>query len=70
MQTGAYSKKSNADRLLAELQKKGFDAFLTAVDLGQLIYRVQVGAYGVKTNAEIMKRKLQVAGFDALIVQA
>lgn len=70
VQTGAYSKKSNADRLLAELQKKGFDAFLTAVDLGQLIYRVQVGAYGVKTNAEIMKRKLQVAGFDALIVQA
>lgn len=70
VQTGAFSKKSNADRLLAELKRKGFDAFIVAADLGQIIYRVQVGAYGVKTNAEAMKNKLHAAGFDALIVQA
>ena len=70
VQTGAFAKKENADRLLAELKGKGFDAFIVAVDLGQIIYRVQVGAYGVKTNAEAMRKKLQAAGFDALIVQA
>ena len=70
VQTGAFTKKENADRLLAELKRNGFEAFIVAVDLGQIIYRVQVGAYGVKTNAEAMKKKLQAAGFDALIVQA
>lgn len=69
VQTGAFSKKENADRILAELKKKGFDAFITTVDLGRLIYRVQVGAYSQKTNAEAMRQKLQKASFDALIVQ-
>lgn len=70
VQTGAFAKKENANGLLTELKRKGFDAFIVAADLGQIIYRVQVGAYGVKTNAEAMKKKLQAAGFDALIVQA
>ncbi len=70
VQTGAFSKKENADKILKELKKKGFDAFITTVDLGQLIYRVQVGAYSRKANAEAMRQKLQKAGFDALIVQA
>ncbi len=70
VQTGAYAKKENADRLLAELKGKGFDAFIVAVDLGQIIYRVQVGAYGVKANAENLKKKLRAASFDALIMQA
>lgn len=70
VQTGAFTKKKNADRLLEELKEKGFDAFTVAADLGRIIYRVQVGAYSVKTNAEAIKKKLQAAGFDALIVQA
>ena len=70
VQTGAFSVKANADRMLSDIKSKGFDAFITTVDLGQVIYRVQVGAFGVKTNAEAMKKKLQAAGFDALIVQA
>ncbi|MCI8585387.1 MAG: N-acetylmuramoyl-L-alanine amidase [Lachnospiraceae bacterium] len=71
VQTGAFTVWKNAEKMKAELQKKGFrDAFLTAVDLGQLIYRVQVGAYNRKSNAESMRQKLQAAGFDALIVQA
>lgn len=70
VQIGAFSVKKNAERLLAELKGKGFDVFLTTVDLGQTIYRVQIGAFGVKANAEAMKDKLKVAGYKALLVQA
>lgn len=70
VQTGAFSVWKNAEKLKADLQKKGFDAFITTMDMGQLFYRVQVGAYSVKANAEVMRKKLQAAGFDALIVQA
>ena len=71
VQAGAFTIWKNAEKMKAELQKKGFkDAFITTVDLGQLFYRVQIGAYSVKSNAVAMKKKLQTAGFDALIVQA
>lgn len=70
VQIGAFSVNKNAERLLTELKGKGFDAFLTMVDLGQTIYRVQVGAFGMKANAEAMKNKLKIAGYEALIVQA
>lgn len=70
VQTGAFRKKENADRLMKELKAKGFSAFVTTEDVNGLIYRVQVGAYGVKSNAENMKKKLKAAGFDAIIVQA
>lgn len=70
VQTGAFKVWNNAERMKAELQKKGFkDAFITTVDLGQLFYRVQVGAFSVKSNAEAMREKILKAGFDALIVQ-
>lgn len=70
VQTGAFTVWKNADRLKNDLQKRGFDAFITTADLGRLIYRVQVGAYRRKTNAEAMRKNLQKAGFEALIVQA
>ncbi|MCI8824134.1 MAG: N-acetylmuramoyl-L-alanine amidase [Lachnospiraceae bacterium] len=71
VQTGAFTIWKNAEKMKAELQKKGFrDAFITTADLGQLFYRVQVGAFSVKANAEAMKKKLQKAGFDAVIVRA
>ncbi len=71
VQTGAFTIWKNAEKMKAELQKKGFrDVFITTADLGQLFYRVQVGAFSVKANAEAMKKKLQKAGFDAVIVRA
>lgn len=71
VQTGAFTVRKNAEKMKAELQKKGFgDAFITTLDLGRLFYRVQVGAYSVKSNAESMKKKLQAAGFDALIMKS
>jgi N-acetylmuramoyl-L-alanine amidase CwlA len=64
VQTGAFKVKSNADKLAAELKKKGFDTYM--VKVGGL-YKVQVGAYSVKSNAENMMAKLKAKGFDAFI---
>lgn len=68
VQVGAFSKKENADKILKELKKKGFDAFITTVDLGHLIYRVQVGAFANKDNAEALKQKLRKAGYDSVVM--
>lgn len=70
VQTGAFRKKANADRLLEELKGKGFEAFVTTADVDGIIYRVQVGAYSVKANAAAMQEKLKSAGYETIIIQA
>ena len=67
VQTGAFSKKSNADALEEKLKARGFDTYM--VQSGGL-YKVQVGAYSVKANAEAMMKKVKAAGFDAFIATA
>lgn len=67
VQTGAFSKKSNADAMEKKLKAKGFDTYM--VQSGGL-YKVQVGAYSVKANAEAMMKKVKSAGFDAFITTA
>lgn len=64
VQTGAFSKKANADALAAKLKAAGFDTYIT--QSGNL-YKVQVGAYSVKANAEAMASKLKAAGYDTYI---
>ena len=64
VQTGAFSKKANADAMEKKLKAKGFDTYM--VQSGGL-YKVQVGAYSVKANAEAMMEKVKSAGFDAFI---
>lgn len=64
VQTGAFSKKSNADALSAKLKAAGFDNFITQA--GGL-YKVQVGAFSKKENAENQMAKLKAAGYDAFI---
>ena len=64
MQTGAFSKRSNADAWAAKLKAAGFDTYI--VQMGNL-YKVQVGAYSQKSNAENMMVKLKAAGYDAFI---
>ncbi len=63
VQTGAFSKKSNADNFAAELKRKGFDTYI--VQVGGL-YKVQVRAYSQKANANAMMAKLKAAGYNAL----
>ena len=64
VQTGAFSKKSNADALEEKLNAKDFDTYM--MQSGGL-YKVQVGAYSVRANAEAMMEKVKEAGFDAFI---
>ena len=61
VQVGAYSKRENADRQLATVQDKGFDALIKKV--GDL-YKVQTGAYSVKANAEAQLARVKAAGFE------
>lgn len=58
---GSYSKRENADRQLAAVQGKGFDALIKKV--GDL-YMVQTGAYSVKANAEAQLARVKAAGFE------
>ena len=65
VQVGAYSKLDNANKQLAAVQTKGFDALIKKV--GNL-YKVQTGAYSVKANAEAQLDRVKAAGFtDAYI---
>ena len=64
VQTGAFSKKSNADALEEKLKARGFDTYM--VPSGGF-YKVQVGAYSIRANAETMMEKVKAAGFDAFI---
>lgn len=64
VQTGAFSVKDNADRMLAKVKAVGFDTYMVKVDG---LYKIQVGAYSVKANADAMLAKVKAAGFDAFI---
>ena len=64
VQTGAFSKKSNADAWAAKLKAAGFATYI--VQVGTL-YKVQVGAFAQKANADSMMAKLKAAGYDAFI---
>lgn len=64
VQTGAFSVKDNADRMLAKVKAAGFDTYMVKVDG---LYKIQVGAYSVKANADAMLAKVKAAGFDAFI---
>ena len=65
VQVGAYSKRENADRQLAAVQGKGFDALIKKV--GDL-YKVQTGAYSVKANAEAQLARVKAAGFEDVYI--
>lgn len=65
VQTGAFSKMSNADNLDKELKKKGYDAIV--VKQGNL-YKVQTGAFKERENADKLIRQLKKDGFEAFIV--
>ena len=67
VQTGAFSKKSNADALEEKLKARGFDTYMVQ---SSGLYKVQVGAYSIRANAEAMMEKVKAAGFDAFITTA
>lgn len=64
VQTGAFSNKDNADRMLEKVKAAGYDTYMVQVDG---LYKIQVGAYSVKSNADAMLAKIKESGFDAFI---
>ncbi len=64
VQTGAFSKKDNADAQLAKVAAAGFDTYMVE---SNGLYKIQVGAYSVKANAEAQAEKLEKAGFETYI---
>ena len=64
VQSGAYSKKENADAQAAKLKAAGFEVLVKKV--GNL-YKVQTGAYSKKANADAQVSKLKAKGFDAFV---
>lgn len=64
VQVGAYRDRSNAVRLVEQLQREGFPAFLI-LDKG--LYKVQVGAFENMDNAVRMEQRLRQEGYNTFI---
>lgn len=65
VQVGLFRNWEYAQRLMEELQERGFPAFLD--DSGPFI-SVQVGGYDGLTEASQMERRLRRAGYDTLVI--
>ena len=65
VQTGAFKVKENADKLVAQLQAKGYDTYV--VQVGGY-YKVQLGAFSKRENADKFAVQLKLDGFDTYII--
>lgn len=68
-QIGAVRKAVDAEKLLRELKKKGFHAFMLAPTTGDPnpFFRVQVGPFADPTQALDAKKKLESAGYQPIV---
>lgn len=65
VQTGAFRKRENADRMLYQLLDKGYPAYLI---YSNGLYKVQAGAFLNLENAVRMEQKLRDDGYSTVIV--
>lgn len=64
VQLGSFSQRDNAQRLAAEVEEKGFAAFLMPLEKeGATLYRVRVGPRPDRGEAEKLAAKLAAAGY-------
>ena len=68
-QIAALRKSSDADKLLDDVKKKGFRAFILSPAPGDAnpLYRVQVGPFSDTIQAEDSKKKLEAAGYQPIL---
>ena len=71
VQVAAVKVAKDADRLVAQLKKKGFPAYrvIGKVQDQGIWFRVRVGKYQSKADAQSMKQKLAIAGMKPIIVE-
>lgn len=67
VQLGAFSVEANAKKLEAELESRGYEAFIVRKDG---YYKVQTGAFSVKANAEKLEKELEAKGYQAYVTKA
>ncbi len=69
VQMGSFSSKANAERLAADLRKKGFAAFLSQLKTssGEL-HRVRIGPQKDRSSAESIAAQLDRAGYKGQVV--
>ncbi|MGM0470981.1 MAG: SPOR domain-containing protein [Bacillota bacterium] len=63
VQVGAFSKQSNAKKLVEKLKSEGYSAYVTS----KQPYKVQVGAYKKQTKAEELSKNLKEDGYSVFI---
>lgn len=64
VQTGAFSERANADKMVAVLKNEGYRPFVIHVDN---LYKVQVGAFDDKKNAEALVSDLERNGYKPFL---
>ncbi len=70
VQVGSFAERANADRQLAQLTERGYEAFIHPDETGsRAIWRVRVGLFGARSQAVALQRELvEVAGLEGLVV--
>src|SRR5215475_280536 len=68
-QIGAVRKSADAEKLLNQLRKKGFRAFILAPSSSDRnpFFRVQVGPFADPAEAQNVKKKLESAGYQPIL---
>ncbi len=69
VQLGSFSNQENAERLAADLRKRGFFPFLSQVSTGSGdLHRVRIGPQKDRASAEAVAAELQKAGQKGQVV--
>jgi DedD protein len=70
VQLGAFSNRSKADQLVAELRKRRYAAFVLEYRAsGQVLYRVRVGPEQDRKRAEEIAARLAKDGFQTVVAR-
>ena len=67
VQFAAFSVRTSANSVAAQLRSKGFDARVAQIE-GSELYRVRVGAFASNADASSMAQRMRAAGFAGIIV--
>lgn len=69
VQLGSFSNKENAEKLVADLRKQQYLAFLSQVQTNQgTLHRVRIGPQKDRAGAEAMAVRLEKAGYRGQVV--
>ena len=65
---GSFTKRENADNIVSQLNKKGYNSFISTFTKDNVLYyRAIAGSYSVKSNADSQVAKLKKDGYSAFI---